>query len=68
MLEVNPLLKKLSLVFQNDQLLHCNVAEDIESKKAIINEGVKHSSKEFHSFLNKINRTKWFHKFSRYWS
>ena len=34
--------------------MSCNIAEDTENKKVIINERVKHSGKEFHSLLETI--------------
>ena len=57
MLDFIPLLKKVSLFFfffQKDQLLCCNIVEEIENKKTIINEPIKHGRKEFYSLLETI--------------
>ena len=56
MLDFIPLLKKVSLFFFFffHQLLCCNIVEEIENKKTIINEPIKHGRKEFYSLLETI--------------
>ena len=58
MLDFIPLLKKVSLFFffffQKNQLFCCNFVEEIENKKTIINEPIKHGRKEFYSLLETI--------------
>ena len=54
MLDFIPLLKKVSLFFFFHQLFCCNIFEEIENKKTIINEPIKHGRKEFYSLLETI--------------
>ena len=57
MLDFIPLLKKVSqffFFFFFHQLLCCNIVEEIENKKTIINEPIKHGRKEFYSLLETI--------------
>ena len=58
MLDFIPLLKKVSIFFFFffffHQLLCCNIVEEIENKKTIINEPIKHGRKEFYSLLETI--------------